>query len=160
MTYLHRNEDLALNDEGFLKKCSLSFFKATGRGGQKKNKTSSAVRLVHIPTKLSATSSDSRQQSSNKLYALRRLKLALAIQVRLPPKKWSQQEKINEKNPAFALFIASLLDIFDSCNWSLAQSAKFCNLSTNQLAKICLHHTVLLTCINQQRKKRNLPAIR
>lgn len=53
------------------------FFKSTGPGGQHKNKTLTAVRLVHIPTGLVVTSGNERSQLENKKIALEQLKVEL-----------------------------------------------------------------------------------
>ncbi len=49
------------------------FIKAPGRGGQKVNKTSSAVFVKHIPTGISVKCSSGRSQYLNRFLALRRL---------------------------------------------------------------------------------------
>ena len=49
------------------------FIKSSGRGGQKVNKTSSAVFLRHIPTGLSVKCGKARSQVLNRFLALRRL---------------------------------------------------------------------------------------
>ena len=49
------------------------FIKASGRGGQKVNKSSSAVFLKHKKTQLSVKCGKSRSQSLNRFYALRKL---------------------------------------------------------------------------------------
>ena len=49
------------------------FIKARGRGGQKVNKTSSAVFMKHIPTGISVKCSSGRSQYLNRFLALRRL---------------------------------------------------------------------------------------
>ncbi|MCF6247425.1 MAG: peptide chain release factor-like protein [Desulfobacula sp.] len=49
------------------------FIKASGKGGQKVNKSSSAVFLKHIKTNLSVKCGKSRSQNLNRFLALRRL---------------------------------------------------------------------------------------
>ena len=49
------------------------FIKSSGRGGQKVNKTSSAVFLRHKKTNLSVKCGESRSQHLNRFLALRRL---------------------------------------------------------------------------------------
>ncbi|MBI2853296.1 MAG: peptide chain release factor-like protein [Chloroflexi bacterium] len=48
-------------------------YKSSGPGGQKKNKTESAVRLTHIPTGIAVIATEYRSQSRNKELAFLRL---------------------------------------------------------------------------------------
>jgi protein subunit release factor B len=50
-----------------------AFSRSRGPGGQHVNKVSSAATLLHRPTGLSVTASDSRSQAENRLLALGRL---------------------------------------------------------------------------------------
>ena len=53
-------------------------FRATGPGGQHRNKTDSAVRLTHIPTGVVVTATEDRSQHVNRRVAWERLDAALA----------------------------------------------------------------------------------
>ena len=47
----------------------IDYYKSTGPGGQHKNKTMSAVRIVHVPTGVMVTCDSSRSQHDNRTYA-------------------------------------------------------------------------------------------
>lgn len=51
----------------------VEFYRASGRGGQHRNKTESACRITHLSTGISAISADQRSQHQNRKIAFRRL---------------------------------------------------------------------------------------
>jgi len=57
---------------------SFQTLRASGPGGQHVNKTESAVRAIHNPSRISVTASDSRSQLQNKKLAIDRLKNKMA----------------------------------------------------------------------------------
>src|SRR5262245_66272032 len=72
----------ALTEEQLLAQCEVDTYRASGPGGQKRNKTSSAVRLRHPPSGLLVIAEESRSQHENKARALRRLRRALYLELR------------------------------------------------------------------------------
>src|SRR6476661_6916399 len=79
-----RIDYLLASDDGLIAQCEVDRYRASGPGGQHRNKTESAVRLRHKPTGVSAIGEDSRSQSENKQHAVRRLRSAIALEVREP----------------------------------------------------------------------------
>jgi hypothetical protein len=79
-----RHQWTALSDEQLLAQCEVDTYRASGPGGQKRNKTSSAVRLRHPPSGLLVIAEESRSQHENRARALRRLRQALYLKLREP----------------------------------------------------------------------------
>src|SRR5947208_9570334 len=73
-----------LNDAQLLTQCAVDTYRASGPGGQKRNKTSSAVRIRHAPSGLVVIAEESRSQQENRARALRRLRRALYLTIRDP----------------------------------------------------------------------------
>ena len=73
-------------DEALLAECDVETVKGSGPGGQHKNKTETAVRLLHRPTGLRAQASERRSQGQNMGVALERLRALLVAFYAPPPK--------------------------------------------------------------------------
>src|SRR5439155_26829728 len=86
-----RSSWTSLTDADLLDQCAVDTYRASGPGGQKRNKTSSAVRLRHQPSGLIVIAEESRSQHENRARALRRLRQALYLKLRrdLPPDQLS-----------------------------------------------------------------------
>ena len=79
--------DLYINPDDI----KMDVFRASGAGGQHINKTSSAVRLTHIPTGIITSCQTQRSQLQNREYAMKMLKSKL-----LDLKEREQKETIDE----------------------------------------------------------------
>ncbi|MCA9679949.1 MAG: peptide chain release factor-like protein, partial [Myxococcales bacterium] len=79
-----RDALIQLPDAALEAACELDRYRASGPGGQHRNKTESAVRLRHLATGVTVHADDSRSQAENRALAVRRLREALALEVRQP----------------------------------------------------------------------------
>src|SRR5437899_5531451 len=82
MTTNRRATWAQLTDAQLLAQCEVDTYRASGPGGQKRNKTSSAVRVRHPASGLIVIAEESRSQHENRARGLRRLRQALYLKIR------------------------------------------------------------------------------
>jgi len=139
---------LTITDLAFLKQCDFDVYSASGPGGQKRNRTYSAVRLTHRLTGLAVVAEESRSQHENRARACRRLKILLALRLRaqltngwtlpktLLPYFKPVLQRMNPKNELYALFCAAMLDLLYVQGGSLSDTARVLEVSTGQCGKL------------------------
>lgn len=88
-----------------LGECDVVPYKASGPGGQHRNKAETAVRVTHRPSGIVKVGTESRSQSANKLRALARVHEELARRARKPkprtataPTAASRARRLEEKS--------------------------------------------------------------
>jgi hypothetical protein len=158
-----------LSDDALLAQCRWDQFRGSGPGGQKRNKTSNAVRLTHLPTGVSATATESRSLSENKLYALRRLKLKLAAELREPvdlatfaPPEWFlsvRHEKsitASHRHPLYAAAGGLVLDLLAALGGNPAAVAVNLGVSTTAVVKLLENEPPLWAAANHIRGEAGL----
>lgn len=168
--------DMLLSD------CQIRTGRRSGPGGQHRNKVETAVVVEHLPSGLSAEATERRSQSANRLVAIFRLRLRLAVELRSP---WVAQSlatvaqglnaDIQEINTAplsaiwrqraaqgrlavaaehddFPSILAEALDHLASMEWRVPGASERLGLSSTQLVKLLKKHPPALQLLNQQRQ--------
>jgi hypothetical protein len=166
---------LALDDKALLAECEMDRYRASGAGGQKRNKTSSAVRLRHKASGITAHSSDSRSQHENKDRALKRLRECFAFDLREPVSEDYQPAKAvldaikrgplgkNAKTralPEYLLALAEILDVFEAEEAALGQAARRLGVTTGSLGKLLHGDERLNRRVAEARQQRGLKPLR
>jgi hypothetical protein len=171
-----RLEYLLASDEALIAQSEVDRYRASGPGGQHRNKTESAVRLRHKLSGITAIGEDSRSQAENKLHAVRRLRAAIALQVREPialeaytpsPRLVAMVAagtaplgvKTRLTGPYWAA-IAELLDLLVAQGLEIASTAQRLGITTGALSKLLLHDEHVARVVNDLRRDRQLRPLR
>lgn len=144
-----RDALLGLDDAALLAQCETDRFRGSGAGGQKRNKTSSSVRVRHAATGLSGQSGDSRSQPENRAIALRRLRERFAFELREPipleiycaPRALAvlagpvvKSERF-QRSTEYLLAVGHLLDLYLAVAGSTLETARRIGLTTGALRR-------------------------
>jgi hypothetical protein len=134
-----------LTDRQLLDQCDVDTYRASGPGGQKRNKTSSAVRLRHRPSGLLVIAEESRSQHENRERALRRLRQRFYLQVRepFPPAAGeavlaavpAHRLKLGRKDERFWPAVGLVLDALAACEGRVSAAAEALGVTTGQLVE-------------------------
>ena len=150
---LDRNALLDLEDDALLHACRQETYRSSGPGGQHRDKTDSAVRLTLEAYDVSVSCSEHRSQHRNRAEALRRLRNALAIEVRMPIGDacgdWQGSLKLGPKDRRYAPFLAHALDVLAEHDWAVGQSAERLGVSTGKLVRSLAHNPQAWNIVNQ-----------
>jgi peptide chain release factor-like protein len=142
----------ALSDAQLLAQCEVDTYRASGPGGQKRNKTSSAVRLRHPPSGLIVIAEESRSQHENRARALRRLRQALYLKLReeLSPEELTPEAmahrpglagvignarrlELGRKDPRYWPAVGVTLDVLQALEARVSEAAAALGISTANL---------------------------
>jgi hypothetical protein len=173
---VQRASHLLASDDALIAQCEVDRYRASGPGGQHRNKTESAVRLRHKLTGVSAIGEDSRSQSENKLHAVRRLRAAIALDVREPIRLDGYRP-----SPRLAALVAKgtaplgaktrltgeywaamgeLIDLLVSGDLEIGTTAQRLGITTGALSKLILHDDQVARTVNDLRRAKGMRALR
>jgi hypothetical protein len=171
-----RIDYLMASDDALIAQCEVDRYRASGPGGQHRNKTESAVRLRHRLTGVTAIGEDSRSQAENKLHAVRRLRAAIALSVREPvvldghvPSPRLAALVAGGTAPLGARTrltadywsaIAELLDLLVAGELEIGATAQRLGITTGALSKLVLHDDQVARAVNDLRRARGMRALR
>lgn len=160
----------ALEEAELLKDVVESRSRASGPGGQHRNKVETKATLLHAPTGVSGQAGERRSLQENKKVALFRLRLALATHVRLPVPIGDARSALwcsrcdgatgriacNPEHRDFPALLAEALDNVWACGLDAkAAAARLC-CSTSQLIKLIKDHPHALAELNKARAERGM----
>jgi len=147
-----RSSWTSLSDAQLLSQCEIDTYRASGPGGQKRNKTSSAVRIRHLHTGLIVIAEESRSQHENRSRAFKRLRQAVYLKIRneiqaasLRPESIQQLEEYKEargsdsrlelgrKDPRFWPAVGVVLDVLAAVEARVSDAAAALGISTGNL---------------------------
>lgn len=161
---------LYLDDAALLGQCEFDRFRASGPGGQKRNRTDSAVRLRHRPTGVHAEAVESRSQHENRARALRRLRLALALESRAPAQEVTEEERWRlhrllaeppaRVRPDVLEPLAVLFDVLEECGWRLSDASARIEASTAAVGRLLAIDPRVWRAAAERRAAHGLPALR
>lgn len=146
-----RGKWLSAADTELLTDCVIDHHKATGRGGQKRNKTSSAVRLTHRPSGVQVVAANHREQSRNTTMALRRLRIAIAMTIRDQFRGLSLPIDTSPRNPRYPVWLAEVLDCLEDNEFRVSEAAAALSTGSGRLVRLLCRDGALWTEVNHQR---------
>lgn len=156
-----RDRVLSLSDEDLLAECRVDTMRGSGRGGQKRNVTDSAVRLTHLSTGLPAASDVTRSQAQNRRSALRRLRRVIALECRQPPPAvWPYPVPPGKRDRHYAKWMACTLDLLDAVGYRARDAAEFMGTSTGRLVRVLAADPALWQRVNRGRRRYGLSLLR
>jgi hypothetical protein len=162
-----RNEWLRLPDESLLRQCHEERYKASGPGGQRRNKVQTANKLHHPLSGVSAQAHESRSLQENRVRAIHRLRERIAIEVRAPfnltspelPSELIAQRgaagklAVNRRNRAYPIVLATALDALKAAGGSYAKAAQALGITTSQLMRFLQDDPEVVRWLDEEAKK-------
>lgn len=154
-----------LSIDELLKDCDLKLTRGSGPGGQHRNKVETAVVLTHRPTRIIGQASEQRSQQKNRVEAIRRLRINLALAVRIergekysPSELWqsrlrSQKIIVSSSHDDFPALLAEAIDVLVAHKLDVSAATGALKCSSSQLIKFLKLEPHAFTWLNRSRQQ-------
>jgi len=162
----------ASSPEHLWAECEVRRLRRSGPGGQHRNKVETAISLRHEPTGVRAEASERRSQAQNRSVALFRLRVNLALEVRIPPAAdyapsplWRSRSAggmlaVSPTHDDFPALLAEALDVLAFCSADPKPSAATLGCTPSQLVRLLKLDPRALLLVNRWRAGRKLHQLR
>lgn len=163
----------ALAEAELIRDCRSRRQRRSGPGGQHRNKVETAVVLTHVPSGVQGEATERRSQEQNRVMALFRLRVNLALGVRTeidltgrrPSELWQSRCRsgrlaINPTHLDFPQLLAEALDVLAGAEFEVKTAAEWLGCSTTQLVKLLQQEPRAIQAVNQYRREAGLRPLR
>lgn len=161
-----------LPEEELLKDCRVTFGRASGPGGQHRNKVETAVTIHHEPSGLRASAVERRSQKENRKEAIFRLRIMLAVDLDVIPKSGEIPSELwrsrcrngkilcNERHEDAPAMLAEVMSACRLHDFQHSEAAKQLNCSGTQLLKFLAKFPAARQKFEKSREDRGLPRLK
>jgi len=173
MTTVSGPHPAMLDDPTLRGQCRETFGRASGPGGQHRNKVDTAVRISHLPSGIEAIAAERRSQAQNRNTARHRLRIKLAVRLRTalrrghyrPSALWLQRRQgtklpVNPTHRDFPALLAEAMDVVAATNFDVAGAAGILGITMSQVVKLVGREPKALAWVNEGRAALGLPVLK